>query len=413
MATPDTATTPTLPRKRGRESEAEPRTGGGLLTPAAALAAAKRLVVKIGSALLVGEDGEIDRAWLDAMVDDLARCRARRQEVIVVSSGAIAVGRRHLGLRGRALRLEEKQAAAATGQIRLAHAYQEALARHGITVAQILLTLEDTEERRRHLNARATFAQLLRLGAVPVVNENDTIATAEIRFGDNDRLAARVAQMASADMLLLLSDIDGLYSADPRHDSAARHIPLVRDLGPEIEGMAGSAPPGYSSGGMVTKLAAARIAMQAGCHMLIAEGRPKVPKVNDIAGPLAAIEAGARATLFLPHSEPRSARKAWIAGAVNPAGALIVDDGATRALRSGKSLLPAGIVAVEGAFERGDCVVIRTRGGIEAGRGLSAYAAADIRLIAGHKSGEIATILGYRGRDEIIHRDDLVLTEAR
>jgi len=413
MTTPDTATTPTLPRKRGRESEAEPRTGGGLLTPAAALAAAKRLVVKIGSALLVGEDGEIDRAWLDAMVDDLARCRARRQEVIVVSSGAIAVGRRHLGLRGRALRLEEKQAAAATGQIRLAHAYQEALARHGITVAQILLTLEDTEERRRHLNARATFAQLLRLGAVPVVNENDTIATAEIRFGDNDRLAARVVQMASADMLLLLSDIDGLYSADPRHDSAARHIPLVRDLGPEIEGMAGSAPPGYSSGGMVTKLAAARIAMQAGCHMLIAEGRPKVPKVNDIAGPLAAIEAGARATLFLPHSEPRSARKAWIAGAVNPAGALIVDDGATRALRSGKSLLPAGIVAVEGAFERGDCVVIRTRGGIEAGRGLSAYAAADIRLIAGHKSGEIATILGYRGRDEIIHRDDLVLTEAR
>ena len=413
MAAPDTPTTPTLPRKRGRESEAEPRTGGGLLTPAAALAAAKRLVVKIGSALLVGEDGEIDRAWLDAMVDDLARCRARRQEVIVVSSGAIAVGRRHLGLRGRALRLEEKQAAAATGQIRLAHAYQEALARHGITVAQILLTLEDTEERRRHLNARATFAQLLRLGAVPVVNENDTIATAEIRFGDNDRLAARVAQMASADMLLLLSDIDGLYSADPRHDSAARHIPLVRDLGPEIEGMAGSAPPGYSSGGMVTKLAAARIAMQAGCHMLIAEGRPKVPKVNDIAGPLAAIEAGARATLFLPHSEPRSARKAWIAGAVNPAGALIVDDGATRALRSGKSLLPAGIIAVEGAFERGDCVVIRTRAGIEAGRGLSAYAAADIRLIAGHKSGEIATILGYRGRDEIIHRDDLVLTEAR
>jgi glutamate 5-kinase len=287
------------------------------------------------------------------------------------------------------------------------------LARHGITVAQILLTLEDTEERRRHLNARATFAQLLSLGAVPVVNENDTIATAEIRFGDNDRLAARVAQMVSADMLMLLSDIDGLYSADPRHDPAARHIPLVRDLGPEIEGMAGSAPPGYSSGGMVTKLAAARIAMQAGCHMLIAEGRPKVPKVNDIAGPLAAIEAGARATLFLPHSEPRSARKAWIAGAVNPAGALIVDDGATRALRSGKSLLPAGIVAVEGAFERGDCVVIRTRGGIEAGRGLSAYAAADIRLIAGHKSGEIATILGYRGRDEIIHRDDLVLTEAR
>jgi len=379
-------------------------------TPAAALTAARRLVVKIGSALLVDEDGEIHRAWLDALVDDLARCRTRNQDVIVVSSGAIAVGRRHLGLRGRALRLEEKQAAAATGQIRLAHAYQEALARHHITVAQILLTLEDTEERRRHLNARATFAQLLGLGAVPVVNENDTIATAEIRFGDNDRLAARVAQMASADMLVLLSDIDGLYSGDPRRDPAARHIPLVRDIGPEIEAMAGSAPPGYSSGGMVTKLAAARIAMQAGCHMLIAEGRPKL---DGIAGPLAAIEAGARATLFLPHSEPRSARKAWIAGAVNPAGALIVDDGAARALRSGKSLLPAGVVGVEGAFDRGDCVIIRTRAGIEAGRGLSAYAAGDIRLVAGHKSGEIATILGYRGRDEIIHRDDLVLTEAR
>src|SRR5438067_6680685 len=383
-------------------------------TPAAALAQARRLVVKIGSALLVEEDGEIRRPWLDALVADVARCRARGQELILVSSGAVAVGGRHLGLAGRALRLEEKQAAAATGQIRLAHAYQEALAQHDITVAQILLTPDDTEERRRHLNARATFAQLLALGAVPVVNENDTVATAEIRFGDNDRLAARVAQMTSADMLVLLSDIDGLYSTDPRHDPAARHIPLVREIGPEIEAMAGSAPPGYSSGGMVTKLAAARIAMQAGCHMLIAEGRPTLgPGIDGIAGPLAAIEAGARATLFLPHSEPRSARKAWIAGAVNPAGILTVDDGAVRALRSGKSLLPAGVVGIEGAFERGDCVVIRTRAGIEAGRGLSAYGAADIRLIAGHKSGEIATILGYRGRDEIIHRDDLVLTEAR
>jgi glutamate 5-kinase len=379
-------------------------------SPAEALTQARRLVVKIGSALLVEEDGEIRRPWLDALVADVARCRARGQEVILVSSGAVAVGRRHLGLAGRALRLEEKQAAAATGQIRLAHAYQEALARHGITVAQILLTPDDTEERRRHLNARATFAQLLALGAVPVVNENDTVATAEIRFGDNDRLAARVAQMTSADMLVLLSDIDGLYTADPRHDPAARHIPILREIGPEIEAMAGSAPPGYSSGGMVTKLAAARIAMNAGCHMLIAEGQPTV---DGIAGPLAAIEAGAQATLFLPSGEPRSARKAWIAGAVNPAGALIVDDGAARALHNGKSLLPAGIVAVEGAFERGDCVVIRTRSGAEAGRGLSAYAGADIRLIAGHKSSDIATILGYRGRDEIIHRDDLVLTEAR
>ena len=379
-------------------------------TPASALTGARRIVLKIGSALLVGEDGEIRRTWLDGLVDDVARCRGRGQELIIVSSGAIAVGRRHLGLRGRSLRLEEKQAAAATGQIRLAHAYQEALARHRITVAQILLTPDDTEERRRHLNARATFAQLLALGAVPVVNENDTIATAEIRFGDNDRLAARVAQMTSADMLVLLSDIDGLYSADPRTDPSARHIPLVRELGPETLAMAGAAPPGYSSGGMVTKLAAARIAMHAGCHMLVALGDPRG---DGAAGPLASIEAGARATLFLPGGEPRSARKAWIAGALNPAGALVVDDGAARALRGGKSLLPAGVVAVEGAFERGDCVIIRSRAGVEAGRGLSAYASADISRIAGHKSGEIADILGYRGRDEIIHRDDLVVTASR
>jgi glutamate 5-kinase len=380
--------------------------GGGeavVPTPANALAQARRLVVKIGSTLLVGDDGEIRRAWLDALVADVARCRARGQEIILVSSGAIAVGRRHLGLSRRELKLEEKQAAAATGQIRLAHAYQEALARHHITVAQILLTPEDTEARRRHLNARATFAQLLALGAVPLVNENDTIATAEIRFGDNDRLAARVAQMISADMLVLLSDIDGLYSADPRDVAAAAHIPLVREITAEIEAMAGSAPAGYSSGGMVTKLAAAWIAMNAGCHMLIAKGT--------VRSPLAAIETGAKASLFLPRAEPRSARKAWIAGAVNPAGTLTVDDGAASALRKGKSLLPAGVVAIEGAFERGDCVVIRTKAGIEAGRGLSAYASADICRIAGHKSGEIAAILGYRGRDEIIHRDDLVLTE--
>jgi len=376
-------------------------------TPAAALTGAKRLVVKIGSALLVDDGGLVRHAWLNALVDDLVRCRVRGQEVIIVSSGAIAVGRRHLGLAGRALRLEEKQAAAATGQIRLAHAYQEALGRHGITVAQILLTPDDTELRRRHLNARATFAQLLALGAVPVVNENDTIATAEIRFGDNDRLAARVAQMVSADMLVLLSDIDGLYTADPRHDPEARHIPLIREIEPEIEAMAGPAPAGYSSGGMVTKLTAARIAMGAGCHMLIAQGRPGRGR-----GPLAAIEAGARASLFLPRAEPRSARKAWIAGAVNPAGAITVDDGAVNALRRGKSLLPAGVVAIDGSFERGDCIVVRSKAGIEAGRGLSAYASGDIQRIAGHKSGEIAAILGYRGRDEIIHRDDLVLTET-
>ncbi len=375
---------------------------------AQALATARRLVVKIGSALLVADDGEIRYGWLGTLADDVAHCRAKGQEVILVSSGAIAVGRRHLGLAASRLRLEEKQAAAATGQIRLAHAYQEALAHHGITVAQILLTLEDTEERRRHLNARATFAQLLGLGAVPVVNENDTTATAEIRFGDNDRLAARVAQMTSADMLVLLSDIDGLYTADPRRHPDARHLASVREIGPQIEAMAGEAAPGYSSGGMVTKLAAAHIAMNAGCHMLIARG---VPEEGAVPGPLAAIEAGARATLFLAREEPRSARKAWIAGTVDPSGVIVVDDGAVLALRRGRSLLPAGIVAVEGVFERGDAVIVRSRSGAEAGRGLSAYSSADIRRIAGHKSGEIAGILGYRGRDEAIHRDDLVVTE--
>ncbi len=376
-------------------------------TAAAALASARRLVVKIGSSLLVAERGEIRRFWLEALAQDVARCRARGQEMTLVSSGAIAIGRRHLGLVGRRLRLEEKQAAAATGQIRLAHAYQEALARHNITVAQILLTPEDTEERRRHLNARATFGELLSLGAVPVVNENDTIATAEIRFGDNDRLAARVAQMTSADMLVLLSDIDGLYTAEPRRDAGARHLPLVREISAEIEAMAGAAAPGYSSGGMVTKLAAARIATAAGCRMVIAEGNPKGAESR----PLAAIEGGARATLFLPQSEPFSARKAWIAGALNPSGTLVVDDGALLALRRGKSLLPAGVVAIEGSFERGDAVIVKTLSGAEAGRGLSAYSSRDICRIAGHKSSEIAAILGYRGRDEIIHRDDLVVTE--
>jgi glutamate 5-kinase len=393
-----------------RRGSPAPRAVSAVPTPAGALAMGRRLVIKIGSALLVADDGEIRRAWLDLLAADVARCRVRGQEVILVSSGAIAVGRRHLGLAGDRLRLEEKQAAAATGQIRLAHAYQEALARHRITVAQILLTLEDTEARRRHLNARATFEQLLGLGAVPLVNENDTIATAEIRFGDNDRLAARVAQMTSADMLVLLSDIDGLYTADPRRDPAAHHIAMIGEIGPEIEAMAGEAAPGYSSGGMVTKLAAARIAMAAGCRMLIARG---VPAIGDAMAPLAAIEAGERASLFLPQGEPRSARKAWIAGTVEPSGVLVVDDGAAIALRRGRSLLPAGVIGVEGNFERGDAVIIRTRAGLEAGRGLSAYSSADISLIAGHKSGEIAGILGYRGRDEIIHRDDLVVSESR
>jgi glutamate 5-kinase len=371
---------------------------------AARLAAARRVVVKIGSVLLVEpETGAIRDRWLDALCADVAALRARGTEVILVSSGAIAVGRAHLGIapdRGE-LRLEEKQAAAATGQIRLAHAWQESLARHGVTVAQLLLTLADTEERRRHLNARSTIDTLLKLGAVPMINENDTVATEEIRFGDNDRLAARVAQMASADALVLLSDIDGLYSADPRRDAEASFIPEVREISADIVAMAGEAPPGYSSGGMVTKLDAARIAFASGCAMAIADGKPS--------NPLQAIADGARCTWFVPPAEPRTARKRWIAGMVGVAGTITVDGGAARALAGGRSLLPAGVTAVDGAFERGDVVVVKESGGQSLGRGLVAYSADDARRIMGHKSREIEALLGYRGRDEMIHRDDLVL----
>jgi len=369
---------------------------------APALAEARRIVVKIGSALLVDETtGQVHRPWLDALAEDLAARHGAGQDVLIVSSGAIAVGRRHLGLTGRALRLEEQQAAAATGQIRLAHAYQEALAKHGITVAQILLTLEDTEARRRHLNARSTIENLLKLRAIPVINENDTVATSEIRYGDNDRLAARVAQMASADTLILLSDIDGLYTADPRNDGAAEHIAEVTRITPEIEAMAGEAAPGYSSGGMVTKLAAAKIAYGAGCRMAIVDGTAQHP--------LRAIENGARCTWFLPDQEPLAARKRWISGAINPSGTLTVDDGALGALGRGKSLLPAGVTAVEGSFRRGDAVIVKDGAGREIARGLVAYGAADARQIIGRKSSEIEAILGYRGRDEMIHRDDLVM----
>jgi glutamate 5-kinase len=369
------------------------------------LLSARRLVVKIGSALLVDEEtGAIRRDWLDALGDDIAECRRRGQEVLIVTSGAIAVGRRRLGLDGGKLRLEEKQATAATGQIQLAHAYQETLARHRITVAQILLTLDDTEERRRHLNARSTISALLRLDTVPVINENDTVATSEIRFGDNDRLAARVAAMISADALILLSDIDGLYSADPRRDPKARFIPEIREITAEIEAMAGEAPPGYSSGGMVTKLVAARVAVGAGCRMAIANGR----RLN----PLKAIAEGAACSWFLPAATPLSARKRWIAGALKPIGALMVDAGALKALMGGRSLLPAGVTSVEGEFERGDAVRVLSPDGREAARGLSAYSAADARRIMRHKSGEIEALLGYRGRDEMIHRDDLVLTQT-
>ena len=366
-----------------------------------ALGAVKRLVVKIGSFLLVEESGAVKRAWLEALAEDIARLRARGQEVVVVSSGAIAMGRRLIGLGTGPLRLEDSQAAAAAGQIRLAGAYQEVLGSHGLTAAQVLVTIADTEERRRHLNARSTMNRLLALGAVPVINENDTVATTEIRFGDNDRLAARVAQMVSADCLVLLSDIDGLYSGDPRSDAAARFIAEVPEITPAIEAMAGAPKPGYGSGGMVTKLAAAKIALRAGCHMAIADGK--------VARPLQAIEDGARCTWFVASSTPLNARKQWIAGSIKPSGTLTVDAGAAAALKTGKSLLPAGVKAVAGTFERGDAVAVCDAAGRELARGLSAYSSDDARRIAGHKSGEIEAILGYRGRDEMIHRDDLVV----
>ena len=376
------------------------------MTTAPKLDDARRLVVKIGSTLLVDEaQRRLRHRWLDALSDDLAALRARGAEVIVVSSGAIALGRHQLGLHRRTMRLEESQAAAATGQIELAHAYRETLARHDIAVAQILLTLEDTEERRRHLNARSTLATLLRLGPLPIINENDTVATSTIRVGDNDRLAARVAAMMNADVLVLLSDIDGLYTRDPRRHPDAVFVPLVSSITPDIEAMAGQAPPGYSSGGMVTKLAAARIAVSGGCKMVIADGRRE--------NPLAAVASGERCTWFLADIEPLTARKRWIAGSLKPMGSVVVDAGPVAALGRGKSLLPAGVRQIEGAFERGDAVLVKDDGGREVARGLIAYSAADALRILGHKSREIEALLGYRGREELIHRDDLVLTRGR
>jgi glutamate 5-kinase len=312
------------------------------------------------------------------------------------------LGRTYLKLAAGPLKLEESQAAAATGQIQLAHAYQESLARHGITVAQVLLTLDDSEERRRYLNARQTMGTLLGLGAIPVINENDTVATDEIRFGDNDRLGARVAEMISADTLVLLSDIDGLYTGDPRSDPSATHIPEIRDISAEIEAMAGAAASVMSNGGMVTKLMAGRIAMAAGCRMAIADGR----KVGALG---ALIDGKARCSWFLPEASPLSARKKWIRGSLKSAGSLVVDDGAVRALSSGKSLLPAGVTAIDGEFKRGDVVDVKDKVGKLLARGLVAYAAEDVRRIAGRKSAEIEHLLGFRGRDEIVHRDDLVV----
>ena len=365
------------------------------------LADARLLVVKVGSALLVA-DAAPREDWLDGVAADIAAARARGTAVIVVSSGAIALARSVLHLTQPRLRLEEKQAAAAVGQIRLAQAWARALSAHGLVAAQLLLTLEDTEDRRRYLNARATLQTLLGMGCVPVINENDSVATAEIRFGDNDRLGARVAEMVQADQLVLLSDIDGLYTADPKRDAGARHIPVVPHLTPEIEEMGGDPPPGYSSGGMRTKLVAARIATRAGCAMAIALGHTERP--------LAAMLEGARCTWFLPEQDGRSARKRWIAGSLQPMGTLTIDAGAARALHQGRSLLPAGVSTVAGTFERGDAVAVHGPGGPLA-HGLSAYASEDVRRIAGHRSDEIEAVLGWRGRDEVVHRDDLAMLD--
>lgn len=370
------------------------------------LTGAKRIVIKIGSALLVdAASGGMRKAWLETLADDIATLRARGQEVIIVSSGAIAVGSKALGLGPRkALALEESQAAAAFGQIGLARAYQEALEFHEIRIAQVLLTLGDTEARRAYLNARSTLTKLLEFNLVPVVNENDTVATTEIRYGDNDRLSARVASMVDADCLVLLSDVDGLYTDDPVKNPDATLISEVTSITREIEAMAGTAGTDMSTGGMITKLEAARIATEAGVNMVIAKGA--------VDHPLKAIETGANTTWFTAHDTPVVARKRWISGSLQPSGTIVVDDGAARALAGGRSLLPAGVTTVSGSFDRGDAVVVKTAAGVELGRGLVAYASSDATRIAGHKSGEIEALLGYRGRDEMIHRDHLALNRA-
>jgi glutamate 5-kinase len=367
------------------------------------LSKAKRLVVKIGSALLADANtGSVKENWLASLVEDLADARARGSEVVVVSSGAIALGRRTLGLRPGKLKLEENQAAAAVGQIALAQAWTDSFRKRNIVSAQVLLTLGDTEERRRYLNARATLNTLLAQRAIPVINENDTVATSEIRYGDNDRLAARVASMMSADCLVLLSDIDGLYSAPPG-TPGAEFIPEVKDITGSIEAMAGRPVSGFGSGGMITKIEAGKIATAAGCSMVIASGHEMHP--------VRRIFEGARCTWFLAASSALQSRKRWIAGTLQPVGRLVVDDGASHALSRGKSLLPAGVKSIQGSFSRGDTVSIVTLGGQEVARGLVAYDAADARSIAGLNTAEIEKTLGFRGRDELVHRDDLVMME--
>ncbi len=360
---------------------------------------ARRLVIKIGSSLLVAR-GSLRAGWLNTLAADIAALKARGADVVLVSSGSIALGRATLGMTGDALALEQSQAAAAVGQIRLARAYEEALAPHGLTAAQVLVTLEDSADRRRYLNSRATLEQLLSLGVVPIVNENDTIATDEIRYGDNDRLAAQIAVTIGADTLVLLSDVDGFYSANPAIDSAATRFEVIDAITPQIEAMAGDAGSGLSRGGMKTKLWAAKTATGAGCALAIADGRR--------AHPIRALADGAPATWFTPKGDPQTARKRWIA-AMKPRGEITVDAGAARALSAGKSLLPAGVASVSGSFSRGDPVAILAPDGTRLGQGLARYTAQEARSIAGQHSRDIESLLGYPGRAALIHRDDMAL----
>jgi len=370
--------------------------------PTPALADFRRIVVKVGSSLLVdSKRGRLDRDWLASLAEDIAQLHGEGRDLLVVSSGAIALGHAVLALGAGALKLEDSQAAAAVGQISLARTWSEVLGQYGITAGQVLVTLQDTEERRRYLNARSTIGKLLEWRAVPVINENDTVATNEIRYGDNDRLAARVATMTSADLLVLLSDVDGLYDSPPAEKPGAKFISVVERITPGIEAMAGAAGSQLSRGGMQTKIEAGKIATQGGTHMVIASGR--------LAHPLAAIAEGRRATWFLTAANPVTARKKWIAGTLEPKGALTIDAGAVAALRRGKSLLPAGVIRVEGAFARGDAVVIRGPDGAEVGRGRVAYDADDAAKIRGRPSADIISILGFGGRTAMIHQDDLVM----
>ena len=362
--------------------------------------AAKRLVVKIGSALLVDRVSGLKTDWLSALALDVAAAKARGTDVVLVSSGSIALGRKVLGLPDGVLTLEQSQAAAAVGQIRLARAYEEVLAPHGIKTGQILVTLEDTEDRRRYLNSRATMETLLGLGVVPIVNENDTVATDEIRFGDNDRLAAQIAVTVGADQLILLSDVDGFYSANPKEDASAIRFDLVEKITPEIEAMAGDSISVLSKGGMKTKLLAAKTAVAGGCAMAIMEG--------SVLRPLTALAQGANRTWFVAQADPQLARKRWI-NAMKPRGELRLDAGAVTALNAGKSLLPAGVTSVGGTFGRGDPVAILSPDGVVLGKGLVRYTAVEAKAIAGHRSGEIAAILGYEGRAALVHRDDMVI----